>query len=58
MMGVLSSSVGALFWEIPLKHDGTLMKEVTLLSVVHSSRVWLMWSRLSTSLLVRVCFQL
>jgi hypothetical protein len=30
MMGVLSSSVGALFWEIPLKHDGTLMKEVTV----------------------------
>jgi hypothetical protein len=56
MMGILSSLVGALFWEIPLKHDGTLMKVVTLLSVVHSSRVWLTWSRLSAPLLVRVCF--
>jgi hypothetical protein len=45
MMGVPSSSVGALLWEVHLKHYGALMEEVTLLIVVHSSRVWLLWSR-------------
>lgn len=29
MMGVPSSLVGALLWEVHLKHDGALMEEVT-----------------------------
>jgi hypothetical protein len=57
VMGVSSSSVGALLWEVHLKHYGALMKEVTLLIVAHSSRVWLLWSRLSTPLTVMVFFQ-